>query len=159
VSVHRRGGRFTLDEPPELAIRAFTARGEQGWVPGWVPVLHGDAADDPAADDTEPGTVFETEVDGRHTVWVVVDRRPAEYLRYARVATGRSAGTVEVTLTARPDGGTTVEVAYELTALGPDGERQLCEDDADPGAAVELWREPVAAYLRGLAEPPSTRPS
>jgi hypothetical protein len=97
--------------PPERAIRAFTALGEREWAPGWDPVF-------PAGEADEAGTVFTTAAGGVPAIWVIFERTPLT-ARYARVAPGVSAGTVEVAL--RPDGAHTVaEVAYALTALGPD---------------------------------------
>ena len=73
-----------------------------------------------------------TEVGGDKAYWIVVDYdEDALHARYARIAPGTRAGTVEVT--ARPDGlgGTEVEVRYELTALTDDGDRKLADFDAE----------------------------
>ena len=63
-------GQFTVARPPAEAFELFTARGEERWVPGWRPRFPA-AAD---VDDTAPGTVFETDMHGRTTTWVVVER-------------------------------------------------------------------------------------
>ena len=103
-------GEVRVALPPERAIRAFTADGERAWAPGWEPEFPGGDAD-------EAGTVFTTAAGGVPTIWVILERTPST-ARYARVAPGVTAGTVEVTL--RPDGEHTLaEVAYSLTALGP----------------------------------------
>jgi hypothetical protein len=93
AAAHERVGRFDLSLPPERAFIAFTPRGEQGWEQDWHPVFHG-----PDADDSAPGTVFETFHRGQLTVWLVVDRRTPEYLRYSRLTPGWSAGTVTIQL-------------------------------------------------------------
>ena len=104
-------GEVRVALPPERAIRAFTAHGEREWAPGWEPEF-------PAGDSDEAGTVFTTAAGGLHTIWVILERTPRT-ARYARVAPGVTAGTVDVTL--RPDGDHTLaEIAYALTALGPD---------------------------------------
>jgi hypothetical protein len=106
----RRSGEVRVALPPERAIHSFTAEGERAWAPGWAPEY-------PAGDEDAPGTVFTTAAGGVDTVWVILERTPLT-AAYARVAPGRSAGTVSVAL--RPDGEDTVaEVAYDLTALDP----------------------------------------
>jgi hypothetical protein len=68
--------------------------------------------------------VFHTDSHGRRVTWIVIDRDGDRQIRYARVAAGGDAGTVEVRL--RPvDEHTEVTVTYALTALTPDGDRWL----------------------------------
>ena len=95
TSTHRRlTGRIQVPLPPGEAFRLFTPRGEQDWAHGWHPHFPAQAADD-----TEPGTVFETSAHGHHTIWVVMDRQPGKRISYARVTPGDQAGTVTVSLT------------------------------------------------------------
>lgn len=104
----------------------------------------------PADDDTQPGTVFETEHDGYTTIWLVIDRRRARYLRYSRVTPSIAAGTVAVELS--PDGdGCAIDVTCVVTALSAEGDALLTSADADPSANPSVWREPVARYLDSLA--------
>ena len=128
--------------PPERALHAFTPVGERAWVHGWDPVFsageHGDGA--------EPGTVFTTEADGRTTVWVVADRR-VDGVRYARVVPGHHAGMVEVRCTAAEDGGTTVEVTYELTALSDDARPELERFTAAYAAYIGEWERAIAEAI------------
>jgi hypothetical protein len=140
-------GRFELGVPPERAFVAFTPRGERGWASGWDPVFHG-----PAADDSAPGTVFETQHEDHHTIWVVVDRQPAGHLRYARVTPGVSAGTVTVDL-APTAAGTAVEVTYRMRALSPAGAAQLDQARSDPNTSPSTWQAPVEAYLAATPSP------
>jgi hypothetical protein len=104
--------------PPDQAISLFTPEGERAWVPGWDPHHHSD-------------TVFTTHGD---TIWVVLETGDPHTVRYARVAPGRHAGTVEVRC--HPDG--TARVTYDLTPLAtgaldgfdpdlPDWERRIAE--------------------------------
>ena len=79
------------------ALFLFTPRGEKLWADGWNPLFPA-----PADDDTEPGTVFETLHGEQRTTWVVCARDPGRSVRYARMAHGRDAGLVTVTL---DDGG------------------------------------------------------
>ncbi|MFD0537579.1 hypothetical protein ACFQY7_31315 [Actinomadura luteofluorescens] len=100
---HRLTGRLTVALPPGEAFHLFTAQGERRWAPRWEPSFPA-----PAADDAEPGTVFQTpdHDHGRTTTWIVVDAAPGRRIRYARVTPGVSAGTVSVVLDeARPQQG------------------------------------------------------
>jgi hypothetical protein len=123
-------GTLCVAAPPEHAFQLFTAPGEKFWIDDWDPdVLSGDGR--------ARGTVWVTEVGGDKAYWIVVDYdEDALHARYARIAPGTRAGTVEVT--ARPDGagGTEVEVRYELTALTDDGDRKLADFDAEAYAGM-----------------------
>lgn len=105
---------------PEHAFQLFTAPGEKLWIDDWDPlVLNG-------GDGRRRGAVFTTGDGPDRTYWVVVDYDPeALHARYARIAPGTRAGTVEVV--ARPDGSGSaqVQVSYELTALTEEGNRML----------------------------------
>lgn len=135
----RRRGDFHLAIPPEDAFDLFTAEGERLWVDGWEPRILSACA-------TVPGSVFLTSHGGEETIWVVVDANREEgLLRYARVSPGRRAGTVEVRI--RPDGGgTRVEVAYDLTALGAEGEAVLRSmDEAGFAEMLTQWKKMIEA--------------
>ena len=140
----RRRGDFRLGIPPEDAFDLFTAEGERLWVDGWEPRILS------ACGATEPGVVFLTSHGGEETIWVVLDADGQDgRLRYARVSPGRRAGTVEVRL--HPDGGgTRVEVAYDLTALGADGEVAVHSmDEAGFAEMLTQWKKMIEAT--GLA--------
>jgi hypothetical protein len=108
-------------------------------VDGWEPSFPEDVEDDAAV-----GTVFVTEASGHHATWVVVDRDGDRRIRYARVVTGRDAGTVEVSLA--PDGdGTSVTVTYQLTALTPTGEGWLAEFVDGYPEFMKSWERALAA--------------
>lgn len=142
TSAHRLTGRITIGLPPGEAFRLFTPRGEQDWVPGWDP--HFPA---PAADDTEPGTVFEIHAQGQHTVWVVSGREPGRRISYARVTPGHLAGTVAISI--RPSGRQSeVEVTYLLTALTPAASHQLREFAHGYPAYLQSWQDAITTWLR-----------
>lgn len=129
----RQEGSFALDLPPAEAFDLFTAEGERRWVEGWEPVILS------ACGATEPGAVFLTDHGGETTIWTVLELdRAAGRLAYSRVSPGRRAGTVRVHLSA-DEAGTRVEVGYDITSLGPDG------DDAvrgmDDGGFVRMLKE------------------
>jgi hypothetical protein len=142
---HRRlTGRLTVALPPERAFVLFTPRGEQAWVPGWKPRFPA-GTDDGRFDDTEPGTVFETEAHGQATTWIVVERALGRRIRYARVIPQLNAGTVAVALEPAAEGeGSEVTVTYELTALSEEGARKLDEFAAHYPAFLQSWEDQIA---------------
>jgi hypothetical protein len=135
----RLTGRIHLALPPDEAFHLFTPRGEQRWAPGWRPYFPA-----PTEDDTEPGTVFETDAHGHHTTWLVLDRQPGQRIHYARVTPGDRAGTVTVTL--RPtDHGTEAEVTYHLTALTTEAADELAAFAHDYPAYLRSWQDAISS--------------
>jgi hypothetical protein len=140
-SRQRLAGRIQVDLPPGEAFRLFTPRGEEDWAHGWHPQFPV-----PAADDTEPGTVFETHAHGQHATWLVTSREPGKRISYARVIPGEQAGTVTVTISA-PDGRTEVGVVYDLTALTSAASQELHEFAGRYAAYLQAWQDAIAGWL------------
>jgi hypothetical protein len=136
-------GQITVALRPAEAFRLFTPRGEEEWVAGWRPVFPV-----ATADDTAPGTVFETAAHGERTTWVVLGREEGRRISYARVTPGSRAGTVGVDLDEGPGGGSAVRVTYELTALSPDGDGKLADFAARYPAFLDSWERDLAAHVR-----------
>ena len=132
-----RTGTLHVEAPPDRAFMLFTAPGEELWVDGWDPTLL-------SGDGLEEGTVFLTDV-GEPTVWIVVDfDRSARHARYARVAPGTRAGTVDVKVAGDGNGESVVTVTYELTALSEQGDRML--NAFDEGAYADMmttWEQMI----------------
>ncbi|TDD24864.1 SRPBCC family protein [Actinomadura sp. KC06] len=140
TSTRRRlTGHVRVPLAPDEAFALFTPRGEERWVHGWRPRF---PADD-GADDTEPGTVFETVHDGVTTTWVVLARDPGRHISYARVTPGQRAGTVTVDIA--KDG--TATVTYDLTALTDEAVQDLDEFAATYPAYLHSWENAIATYL------------
>ncbi|TDB74843.1 SRPBCC family protein [Actinomadura sp. KC216] len=136
---HRLSGRVRVPLPPDEAFDLFTPRGEERWVPGWHPRFPVDGADD-----TEPGTVFETVHDGDTTIWLVLARDPhRRRISYARVTPGHRAGTVTVDIA----GDGTATVTYDLTALTGEAARDLDAFAAAYPAHLRSWEDAIAAHL------------
>ncbi|HEU5026394.1 MAG TPA: SRPBCC family protein [Spirillospora sp.] len=150
----RLTGTVRVPLPPAEAFTLFTPRGEELWVDGWRPAFPADAADD-----TEPGTVFETVHDTERTTWVVVARDPGRRVSYARVTPGHRAGTVTVDVAPHPDGGSTAEVVYDLTALTAGGEHGLDAFAGGYAAFLRSWEDAIAAHLAQSARSTSSPPS
>jgi polyketide cyclase/dehydrase/lipid transport protein len=133
----RLTGSISVALPPGEAFRLFTPRGEEDWAHGWHPRFPA-----PAADDTEPGTVFTTSAHGRETVWVVTGRERGRRVSYARVAGGATAGTITVTLT-QTSAGTEAEVTYDLTALTDRAAGELREFSDGYSAFLRSWQDDI----------------
>jgi hypothetical protein len=148
----RLSGSVRLPPGYEPAWFLFTPRGEKLWADGWDPAFPA-----PADDDTEPGTVFETAHGPQRTTWVVCAREPGRSVRYARIAHGRDAGTVTVTL----DDGTgpgeprVATVEYDLTALSAEAAAELARFAAGYPQFLRYWEEAIAAATR-TPDVPST---
>ncbi|MEV0824873.1 SRPBCC family protein [Nonomuraea rubra] len=143
-------GRLAVALPPEAAFTLFTPRGEELWVAGWRPRFPMGTSDDSA-----PGTVFETGADGEPTIWVVAAREPGRRVSYARVTPGSRAGTVTVEVDADGQGGSTVQVTYELTALTPQGQGPLREFAGSYRDFLRSWEVDIARHL-GSPPPAAT---
>jgi hypothetical protein len=139
-------GRLTVPLPPERAFELFTPRGEQRWVAGWLPRFPAGPADESA-----PGTVFETDAHGRRTTWVVTDRTPGRRIRYARVVPGDNAGTVTVELADAAVGTSDVKVTYELTALTGSAAEDLRNFAARYPEMLRQWAGAITAALNDPA--------
>ena len=131
-----RTGSFELDMTPEEAQPLFTAPGERLWISVWDPfILHGDGY--------EKGTAFVTSNHGHTTYWLVSDYdTEAKHAQYVRVTPGANTGTVDVSITSNGNGGSTVNVAYQLTGLSPAGNANLEESYSESNYAemMEEWR-------------------
>jgi hypothetical protein len=107
------------------------------------------------SDDSAPGTVFETGADDELTIWVVAAREPGRRVSYARVTPGSRAGTVTVEVDADGQGGSTVRVTYELTALTPEGRGPLREFAGGYRDFLRSWEVDIARHL-GSPPPAAT---
>ena len=130
----------------EAAFQLFTPRGEREWAPGWDPTFPA-----PSSDDSEPGTVFETEAHGHRGTWLVTDRVWGRQIAYAQVIPGQRAGRITVTLDAT-ERGSEVEVVYELTSLSEAGAHHLKQFAEGYTEYVQSWQDAIAACLEKRAE-------
>ena len=149
----RLSGSVRLPPGCEPALFLFTPRGEKLWADDWDPLFPA-----PADDDTEPGTVFETLHGQQRTTWVVCARDPGRSVRYARIAHGRDAGTVTVTLddrTAAPGAPRVATVDYDLTALTGEAVAGLAKFAAGYPEYLRHWE---AAITDATRTPDAARP-
>jgi hypothetical protein len=139
ITMHR-SAEITVSLPLERAMALFTPDGERRWAGGWDPRY-------PQPHRREgPGAVFTTNHGAHQTIWVMVDHLPNS-IRYSRVADGLTAGTVAIEVLDSGKAATHVRVTYDLTALGPAGERWLEAFDAGYRDEIAAWESENAAAL------------
>ncbi len=134
----RLTGSFVLAGPLDAVLPLFTAEGERRWAPGWEPIW----ADD--SHEHEIGEVWTT-AGPPFTTWITVEAG-ADLVRYARVASGDSAGLVTVTC-AENSGRTTVTVDYDLSALSDAGAERLEHFAASYDDMLAHWQHHAARAL------------
>ncbi len=138
----RLSDRIHVALPAEEAFQLFTPRGECEWAHGWDPTFPA-----PTSDDSEPGTVFETDAHGHRAIWLVTDRVWGRRIAYAQVMPGERAGTITVTLEATA-GGSEVEVMYELTPLSETGAHHVEQFAGRYRDYLRSWQDAIAACLQ-----------
>jgi hypothetical protein len=143
----RLTGTIEVTRPPGEAFALFTAEGERAWAESWDPEFPS-----PAADHSDPGTVFTTAHHGRAATWIVVGREPGAALAYASLIPGRRAGIVSVRL--QPSScGTSVTVSYDLTALVPEANAELQEFAAQYPQFLAHWKRAIAHAIGSTPSP------
>jgi len=139
--------RIRIDMPAAACQRLFTPAGEERWVEGWAPHYL-----QPPDGRTTPGMVFTTGEGPAHTIWMLADFDTSRlHARYVRTTPGSRSGCVIVDCL--PDGphATLVDVRYTLTALTPQGERDLAAyEGAAYAAMIESWKTEIDARLPEL---------
>jgi len=138
---HRLCDRIHVALPPDEAFQLFTPRGEREWAHGWDPTFPA-----PTPDDSEPGTVFETDVHGHRGTWLVTDRVRGRRIAYSQVIPGDRAGSITVTLEPTKTG-SEVEVVYELTPLSKAGAHHLKQFADGYGDYLRSWQDAIAVCL------------
>lgn len=134
--------------PPKDAITLFTPTGERAWAPGWDPQFPS-----PTTDDTEPGTVFQTDHAGRRSTWTVTRRDPATTIAYVTTTPGDRAGLVTVACKPREDNTTTATVSYDLTTLAPAANADLDRFAAHYPHLLDRWQQAIAQAITASGHP------
>ena len=134
-----RTGSFELEMTPDEAQPLFTAPGERLWISIWDPaILHGDGY--------ETGTAFVTTNHGHTSYWMVSDYdTEAKHAQYTRVTPGADIGTVDVSIASNANGGSTVNVTYQLTGLSSAGNANLEKSysESEYAEMMEIWRSMI----------------
>ncbi|MGO9964028.1 MAG: SRPBCC family protein [Acidimicrobiales bacterium] len=134
----RLTGTVEIALPPEQAFMMFTPSGERIWADGWDPSFPS-----PAADETEPGTVFQAEHGGRASLWIVARRERDKSIAYVTTTPGERCGLVTVICESSANG-TQATVSYDLTALGPGAEAGLGRFAANYPSFLGRWESSIA---------------
>jgi hypothetical protein len=123
VKPHRVTRCYTqsLIAPPEQVFPLLCPVRESEWVNGWHPRLV--ASNSGLA---ELDCVFVTAAGPQEAIWMITRYEPADHLEIVKVIPGIVVGKIVIRLEASP-GGTTAEISYSFTALGPDGDRVVNE--------------------------------
>jgi hypothetical protein len=143
----RLTGTIRVPLPPKDALTLFTPTGERAWAQGWEPRFPS-----PATDDTEPGTVFQTDHAGRQSTWTVI-RRDGGTIAYATTTPGDRAGVVTVTCEPREDQTTIATVSYDLTALVPEANADLDRFAANYPHFLDRWQRAIAQAITASGNP------
>lgn len=104
-----------VDYDPKTAARLFTAEGEVYWTPNWIPTLI-------KGDCFRKNDIF---INTHGTVFIVNDYdSECGHIAYSRVASGMTAGTIEISIT--PEGkGSSVQITYRMTGLTEEGNESV----------------------------------
>jgi hypothetical protein len=144
----RLTGTIRVPLPPKHAIPLFTPTGERAWATGWDPRFPS-----PVTDDTEPGTVFQTDHAGRRSTWTVTRHDPGTTIQYATTTPGDRAGLVTVACAAEEDDTTTVTVSYDLTTLAPEANADLDRFAAHYPHLLDQWQQAIAQAITASGHP------
>lgn len=128
VKPHRVTRRYTqqLNAPPDQVFPLLCPVRESEWVNGWHPRLV--ATESGLA---ELDCVFVTPSGPQEAIWVITRYEPATRLiEIVKVIPGIVVGKIVIQLAVAP-GGSTAEISYGFTALGPDGDRVVNEFTQD----------------------------
>ena len=144
----RLTGTIQVPLPPTDAFTLFTPTGERAWAQGWDPQFPS-----PTTDDTEPGTVFQTDHAGRRSIWTVIGCDPGTAIQYATTTPGDRAGLVTVTCQPWEGDTTLATVSYDLTALAPEANVDLDRFAAHYPHFLEQWRQAIAQAITASGNP------
>ncbi len=124
VKPHRVTRSYTqeLQARPEKVFPLLCPVREAEWVNGWHPrlvVTNSGLA--------EPDCVWITAAGPQEAIWMITHHDPvANHLEIIKLIPGIVLGKIVIQLTEAPDG-STAEISYSFTSLGPDGDRVVSE--------------------------------
>ena len=120
----------------------FTPSGERSWAHGWDPRFPS-----PGADETDPGTVFQTSHDGRESIWVVARCNFGRSIEYVTATPGERCGLVAVTCE-RSANGTKATVNYDLTSLSREADAELDRFAANYPSFLSHWENSIGEAIK-----------
>jgi hypothetical protein len=128
VKPHRVTRSYTqsLIAPPDQVFPLLCPVREAEWVNGWHPrmVITSSGL-------AEPDCVFVTAAGPQEAIWIVTLHDPADHrLELAKIIPGIVVGKIVIQI-ARSGDGSTADISYSFTSLGPDGDRVVDEFTQD----------------------------
>lgn len=133
----------SLDAPPDEVFALLCPVREAEWVNGWHPRLV--VSESGVA---EPDCVFVTSAGPEEAIWMITRHEPQNHLlEIIKVIPGIVVGTIRIRLTAAAPG-STADISYTFTALGPDGDRVVREFTQEHfDEFMRTWETELNHYL------------
>jgi len=133
-----------LVAPPEKVFPLLCPVRETEWVPDWDPelVLSNSGR-------AEGDCVFVTPDSPQKAIWVITRYDPEGFnLEILKVTPNYTVGKLEITLAEDGNGGTSAEVAYMYTSLGPEGDAFLRKfTETWYRSFMKRWEQALNHYL------------
>ncbi|MCU0304552.1 MAG: hypothetical protein MUC56_10895 [Thermoanaerobaculales bacterium] len=145
VKPHRvtRSYTQTLVAPADQVFPLLCPVREAEWVNGWRPRLVVSSSGL-----VEPDCLFVTASGPQDAIWVVTVHDPARHrLEIVKVIPGIVVGKIVITLADAGDG-STADISYSFTSLGPDGDRVVKEfTQAHFDEFMAVWENELNHFL------------
>lgn len=135
---------ITVGLPLAEAFPLFTPKGEEDWVPDWVPTYLR-----PETGETCEEMIFTTGEGDEKTFWTCLKWRPEEgHVRYFRLTPASRVAIVDVRCMPVGDAATRVTVGYEMQALTDAGRDYIAAtSDGDFASMIDQWPELISAAV------------
>lgn len=135
---------FDVALPADEAFLLFTPKGEEAWVPGWLPDYVF-----PATGETGKDMIFRTGSGEEATIWTCLEWQPERHhVRYLRTTPALRVAFVEVNGRAEGDG-TKVAVSYGYVPLTAAGQEMVGAMTQETFASdIGGWSLLISDYLR-----------
>ncbi len=150
-----RSYRQRLAGTPAQVLPLLCPVREVDWAPGWQPgvvlTYSGLVEEDCVFTTPEPAAGS-----GVEAIWTVLEHDPeAGIVEMVKVTPGFTVTRLRVELAPSPAGGSTADVTYSYTALGPAGEEFVAGRTVEAYAQfMRGWEAALNRYLRGSPLPP-----
>jgi len=128
---------FDLDYPPQKAIYLFSGEGEKYWVKDWKPVFS-------RGNGFNKNDVFYVNSFEGKPIFIVLDFDEHQCrASYSEVFPGLTAGTLDIDITPIGDDKSSIQITYNLSALGSEGEKSIEELERNYEKAILAWKEDI----------------
>lgn len=136
--------RQSILAPPERVFPLLCPVREKEWLRGWdCRMIYSRSGY------AEPGCVFATVHHGTaEAVWMVIDHAVPRHVRFVRVTPGETAVEIDIRLAPAGADGSSVEVRYTYTALGPAGEQAIAAMTEESWLGMmDYWEQSMNHFL------------